>query len=136
MRIGFTLTIIKGAEAGKKFSLRKSTVNLGRSAVGNDIILNDISVSSAHARITYENGRYFIQDLGSKNYTFVQGEPLEEGRKVRLEEAVIPAAAAAGFVPELVMINAQEFTKTANCWGVANNKRGTNTNRIVVLRRA
>jgi hypothetical protein len=55
--------------------------------------------------------------------------------KVRLEEAVVPVAAAAGFVPELVMINAQQFTKTANCWGIDNNKSGTNTNRIVVLRR-
>lgn len=58
-----------------------------------------------------------------------------KGGKVRLEEAVVPAAAAVGFVPELVMINAQEFTKTANCWGIDNNKAGTNTNRIVVLRR-
>jgi len=58
------------------------------------------------------------------------------GGKVKLEEAVVPVAAAAGFVPELVMINAQEFTKTANCWGIDNNKAGTNSNRIVVLRRA
>lgn len=55
--------------------------------------------------------------------------------KVKLEEAVVPVAAAAGFVPEAVMIHAQEFTKTANCWGIDNNKGGTNTNRIVVLRR-
>lgn len=55
--------------------------------------------------------------------------------KVRLEEAVVPAARAVGFVPELVMVNAQHFTKTANCWGIDNNKAGTNTNRIVLLRR-
>ena len=55
--------------------------------------------------------------------------------KVRLETAVLPVAKQAGFVPELVMINAQNFTKTANCWGIDNNKSGTNTNRIVVLRR-
>lgn len=55
--------------------------------------------------------------------------------KIRLEEAALPVAQKAGFVPELVMINAQNFTKTANCWGVDNNKGGTNTNRIVVLRR-
>lgn len=54
---------------------------------------------------------------------------------VKLEEAVVPAAAEAGFSPELVMVNAQEFTKTANCWGVDNNRRGTNSNRIVLLRR-
>ena len=55
--------------------------------------------------------------------------------KVRLEEHVVPVAANAGFDPELVMLHTQSFTKTANCWGVDNNKRGTNTNRIVVLRR-
>jgi SAM-dependent methyltransferase len=57
------------------------------------------------------------------------------GGAVRLEETVIPAAAATGFVAELVLINAQNFTKTANCWGVTNNSKGTNTNRIVLLRR-
>jgi hypothetical protein len=33
------------------------------------------------------------------------------------------------------MINEQEFTKTANIWGTKNNEKGTNTNRIVVLRK-
>jgi hypothetical protein len=58
------------------------------------------------------------------------------GGSVKLEETVIPAAAAAGWTPAAVVINAQAFTKTANCWGVTNNTRGTNTNRIVVLRKA
>jgi hypothetical protein len=31
-----------------------------------------------------------------------------------------------------VMVNQQDFTKTANCWGVGNNRVGTNTNRIVM----
>lgn len=34
-----------------------------------------------------------------------------------------------------VMVNAQNFTKTANCWGIANGAKGTNTNRIVILKR-
>lgn len=55
--------------------------------------------------------------------------------KVRLEETVLECGAAAGLHPELVMINAQEFTKTANCWGVDNNARGTNTNRITLFRK-
>ncbi len=54
---------------------------------------------------------------------------------VRLEEVVIPAAIAAGFTPDLVLINVQQFTKTANCWGIDNNAKGTNSNRVVVLRR-
>jgi hypothetical protein len=53
---------------------------------------------------------------------------------LRLEELVIPAGVAAGLEPLLVLINAQEFTKTANCWGVTNNTKGTNTNRVVVFK--
>ena len=55
--------------------------------------------------------------------------------KVRLEEHVLPVAADVGFAPELVLLHTQDFTKTARCWGVENNRRGTNTNRVVVLQR-
>jgi hypothetical protein len=58
------------------------------------------------------------------------------GGKTRLEEAIIPCGLAAGLEPLFVLINDQEFTKTANCWGVDNNAKGTNTNRIVVFRKA
>jgi hypothetical protein len=57
------------------------------------------------------------------------------GGALRLEETVIPAAIAAGLEPVLVLVNAQQFTKTANCWGVTNNSKGTNTNRVVLLRK-
>ena len=53
--------------------------------------------------------------------------------KIKLEEAVLPCGAVAGFEPVLVLINDQKFTKTANCWGVDNNFKGTNTNRVVVF---
>ena len=55
--------------------------------------------------------------------------------KTRLEETVLPCGADAGLEPILVVINDQRFTKTANCWGVDNNSKGTNTNRIVVFRK-
>jgi len=57
------------------------------------------------------------------------------GGKTKLEETVIPCGLTAGLEPVLVLINDQKFTKTANCWGVDNNFKGTNTNRIVVLRK-
>jgi hypothetical protein len=53
----------------------------------------------------------------------------------RLEEIVLPAGVVAGLDPALVLINDQEFTKTANCWGVDNMSKGTNTNRIVLFRK-
>ena len=54
---------------------------------------------------------------------------------VFLENAVVKASLDVGLVPETLMINAQHFTKTANCWGVSNNKKGTNSNRIVILKK-
>jgi DNA methylase len=55
---------------------------------------------------------------------------------IKLEEAVLPCGVAAGLDPLLVVINTQQFTKTANCWGISNNEKGTNSNRIVVFRKS
>jgi len=57
------------------------------------------------------------------------------GGKTKLEEHVLPCGVATGLEPVLVLINDQKFTKTANCWGVGNNFKGINTNRIVLFRR-
>lgn len=54
---------------------------------------------------------------------------------VRLENQVLAAAAGLPLKALGVMINQQDFTKTSNCWGVANNRAGTNSNRIVLLQR-
>jgi hypothetical protein len=54
------------------------------------------------------------------------------GGKVLLERHVAAAIEGLPFDVTGVMINQQAFTKTANCWGVGNNKAGTNTNRIVL----
>ena len=57
------------------------------------------------------------------------------GGKTKLEEVVVPCGMAAGLRPILILINDQKFTKTANCWGVDNNAKGTNTNRIVLFQK-
>ena len=54
---------------------------------------------------------------------------------VLLEHAVRDAAEGLPFELLGVLVNAQNFTKTSNCWGVSNNRRGVNTNRIVLARR-
>jgi hypothetical protein len=57
------------------------------------------------------------------------------GGRLRLEDEVIPCGIAAGLSPVCVVVNQQSFTKTANIWGVRNNAKGTNTNRIVVFQK-
>ena len=54
---------------------------------------------------------------------------------LQLEHQVVTSAYQAGLVADKILINRQSFTKTANCWGVNNNRKGTNSNRIVVLRK-
>ena len=71
--------------------------------------------------------------IPSGHVAFEVGEV--RGGKIKLEETVITAGSDAGLAPELVLINQQEFTKTANCWGVDNNSKGTNSNRIVLFRK-
>ena len=57
------------------------------------------------------------------------------GGTIKLEEAIVPCGLTAGLTPVLLLINDQKFTKTANCWGIDNNKKGTNTNRVVLFRK-
>lgn len=57
------------------------------------------------------------------------------GGKVELDQVVLKAAVGLPLRPVAVLVNMQEFTKTANCWGVSNNTTGTNTNRIVLMER-
>lgn len=64
---------------------------------------------------------------------FEVGE-VRKGR-VLLERHVAAAARGLPLAPIGVMVNRQRFTKTSNCWGVSNNGRGTNTNRIALFRR-
>ncbi|MBL7996906.1 site-specific DNA-methyltransferase [bacterium] len=53
--------------------------------------------------------------------------------KIKLEKYVVPLGAKAGFECKGIVINQQQFTKTSNIWGIKNNSKGTNSNRIVLF---
>jgi hypothetical protein len=59
-----------------------------------------------------------------------------KNKKILLDEHVVPLGIKAGFSCVGIMINEQKFTKTSNIWGVDNNEKGTNSNRIVVFRKS
>ena len=52
-----------------------------------------------------------------------------------LDQVVVDVARETAWEPVCVAVNAQVFTKTSNTWGIDNNRAGTNSNRIVVMRR-
>ena len=64
---------------------------------------------------------------------FEVGE-VRKGR-INLDEYILKKAIIAGFEVLCVFINDQNFTKTSNIWGVKNGKLGTNSNRIVLMRK-
>ena len=52
-----------------------------------------------------------------------------------LDRVVADVARETPWEAVCVVVNEQMFTKTSNTWGVRNNQAGTNSNRIVVMRR-
>lgn len=70
---GATLTVSRGADAGRRFNIGAAAVTLGR----HDqcaIQVQDTWVSRQHARISWSETGYIVEDLGSTNGTFVNGE--------------------------------------------------------------
>ena len=55
--------------------------------------------------------------------------------KINLDEYIVPVGIKTGFKCEAILINAQNFTKTSNIWGVKNNNYGTNSNRIIIFQK-
>jgi DNA methylase. len=55
--------------------------------------------------------------------------------KIKLDEIVSEIGKNTGFNFLFTLVNKQNFTKTSNIWGVSNNKKGTNTNRIVLFKK-
>jgi FOG: FHA domain len=74
-----TLTIERGDAAGTEFPLSPDESNIGRWDADNGIFPDvdldshdqEAKVSRRHARILYKDGKYFIEDLGSTNGTYV-----------------------------------------------------------------
>ena len=71
----FRLIVRTGPNPGMVFELTKEVTLFGRD-VTNDIVLADAEVSRQHARLTHTPGGYVLEDLGSTNGSFVNGERL------------------------------------------------------------
>ena len=77
------LRALQGSNPGQLFPLEGERAVLGRHP-DCDIVLESGAVSRQHARIVTREGDFFVEDLNSRNGTFVNGRAVE-GRQ-RLEE--------------------------------------------------
>jgi hypothetical protein len=64
-----------GPTPGVTFALEGDQLVIGRDAA-HAVSINDAEVSRKHARLTFQGGKYVIEDLGSTNGTFVNGQRL------------------------------------------------------------
>jgi DNA-binding response OmpR family regulator len=83
------LIMQEGQGAGQRWLLEKERVTIGRS-VDCDIVLTERQVSRHHAQIRRTNSQYILEDLGSKNGTYVNGREvtgpyvLQDGDEIQI----------------------------------------------------
>ncbi len=84
------LKVTTGPNTGAEFTMQKGvTYTIGKDPTSCDILFQDVSVSRQHARIIVdENDRIFIEDLGSRNGSVVNGEIITERRELHSQDAV------------------------------------------------
>lgn len=90
------LVIREGADAGREVPVEGS-LTIGR-ADDIDLTLDDGGISRNHARVTADAGTVTIEDLGSSNGTFVNGERVEGSRTLSEGDEISLGGAVLGFV--------------------------------------
>jgi pilus assembly protein CpaF len=106
----FQLVMRAGPNPGKAFTLSKNEIVIGRDS-GVDVVINAAEVSRRHTRLYLEAGGYIVEDLGSTNGTFVNGQrlttplPLRSGDIIMLGEAATLVYEASQFDPNATMIS-------------------------------
>lgn len=71
-----TLVVKRGPNAGSRFVLSADVTRVGRHP-DSDIFLDDITVSRRHAEIVKRDGKYWVQDVGSLNGTYLNRERVD-----------------------------------------------------------
>lgn len=64
--------LLSGPMDGTEIDLSKTVVTIGREKDQDVSIPMDTLLSRAHAEISFEDGEFWIEDMGSRNGTFIE----------------------------------------------------------------
>lgn len=85
---GAAVRVLQGFYEGLEMPVDRDWVVVGRGR-GADIVVAEPTMSRAHAAIGYDGKRFFVQDLGSTNGTWVNGsrekkQALKDGDEIQM----------------------------------------------------
>jgi predicted Zn finger-like uncharacterized protein len=83
----FSLAITDGANAATVFRIEKARATIGRSEA--DIALDDAEASREHAALEIRGNTVLIEDLGSTNGTFVNGERIAAPTEIQNQQEFV-----------------------------------------------
>jgi len=83
----FRLVMRSGPNVGRTYPLEGEELSIGRDT-SNKISINDSEVSRKHARLLWQGNGYLLEDFGSTNGTFVNGQRLSGSTALKVGDQV------------------------------------------------
>ena len=110
MSAQFQFVMRSGPNPGLVYPLEGNQLTIGRDP-GNALVINDTEVSRRHTRLSWQGSGYVMEDLGSTNGTFVNGQRLggpyvlQVGDLVSLGEQIVLAYEEVPFDPNATIVS-------------------------------
>ncbi len=113
MAIKVSLTVKDGDDKDATIEFVQGGVTIGRRR--GEFLLTDKKISSEHCRISIEDDKVYLEDLGSTNGTFLAGAKIEQKTQLEnLDEIIVGLSRITVAILEQVAKSNQTKTKTVN----------------------
>jgi pSer/pThr/pTyr-binding forkhead associated (FHA) protein len=81
------LNVLEGPLTGKTYEVTAAGLCIGREPTC-EIVVTDAGVSRQHARVLLHNGMVWVQDVGSRNGVFVNGNRVPDHKQIKAGDKV------------------------------------------------